>query len=79
MTADATTTARLDAPLAPLEAHGILTAAFARSESPSDRIAYGMDHKLVDHPEWCSTEADYPGWKPGMRRCPTHSTPAVTA
>jgi len=79
MSADLSTTARLDAPLGPLEAHGILSAAASRTHSPSDRLAYQWDQKLVDRPELCSTEADYPGWKPGMRCCPAHSAPAVTA
>lgn len=73
MTTDELTTARLDAPVADVEAHSILSAAASRTHSPSDRIAYGMDQSLWDHPEWCSTEADYPGWKPGMRRCPAHA------
>lgn len=43
----------------------ILHAAAARSNSPSDRIAYALDEWLVRHPEApVSTEANYPGWTP---------------
>ncbi|BBC30067.1 hypothetical protein SGFS_013610 [Streptomyces graminofaciens] len=42
-----------------------LHAAAARSNSPSDRIAYALDEWLVQHPEApVSTNADYPGWTP---------------
>lgn len=67
MTTDQTTTARLDVPLAKLRAEidtGVLRGAAARSNSPSDQLAYALDVALVEHPDCCSTEADYPGWTP---------------
>ncbi|MFJ6239832.1 hypothetical protein ACIQH0_37900, partial [Streptomyces griseus] len=36
--------------------------ALARTNSPSDRIAYANDLFLLTHPEACSTDADYPEW-----------------
>lgn len=36
--------------------------ALARTNSPSDRIAYANDLFLLTHPELCSTDADYPEW-----------------
>jgi hypothetical protein len=44
----------------------VLVEAAARTHSPSDRLAYSMDQALVTHPEWCSTNADYPDWTPGV-------------
>jgi hypothetical protein len=60
----------VSAPVQPLTAgdHEVLTDAFERTHSPSDRIAYAMDQVLVDHPEFCSTDATYPGWIPGGAR-----------
>ena len=49
-------------------ATGVLQAAMAATHSPSDRIAYALDVALLEHPEWCSTDADYPGWTPGGAR-----------
>ncbi|WP_405548828.1 hypothetical protein [Streptomyces microflavus] len=34
----------------------------AKTNSPSDRIAYANDLFLLTHPEACATEADYPEW-----------------
>lgn len=40
----------------------------AATHSPSDALAYRLDAVLVAHPEWCSTDADYPDWTPdGVR------------
>jgi hypothetical protein len=34
--------------------------------SPSDRIAYALDARMLLHPgQPVSTNDDYPGWKPG--------------
>lgn len=64
----------LDAPLAPLEAHGVLSAAASRTHSPSDRLAYLMELGLTDRPDCYATEADaYPWWTPAMGCCPTHT------
>lgn len=43
----------------------VLAEAAARTESPSDRLAYVHDAWLLTHPEACSTSADYPNWQPG--------------
>jgi hypothetical protein len=42
-----------------------LLAAMARSNSPSDKLAWSLDVELLAHPERCATDADYPGWTPG--------------
>lgn len=64
----------MTAPLSPrvdaAEAHRVLAEAFSRSHSPSDRIAYAWDDQLVDHPEWCATDTDYPDWTPGQAVTP---------
>ncbi|MGW0904930.1 hypothetical protein [Streptomyces sp. NPDC002853] len=39
-----------------------LRQAAAHSHSPSDRIAYALDERLVAHMDEEPTEADYPGW-----------------
>ncbi|WP_306317311.1 MULTISPECIES: hypothetical protein [unclassified Streptomyces] len=58
--------AALDVPLARVETAAILLEAAARTNSPSDRIAYRLDGWLVTHPDApISTEADYPNWTPG--------------
>lgn len=46
------------------EDRSVLLEAASHTHSESDRLAYGMDLLLLAHPEWCSTEADYPGWVP---------------
>ncbi|MFD9070590.1 hypothetical protein [Streptomyces lasiicapitis] len=40
----------------------VLRDARAATHSPSDRIAYALDERLLAHPEAVATEADYPGW-----------------
>jgi hypothetical protein len=42
----------------------VLQEAAGRTHSPSDQLAYRMDLLLIEHPEWCSTDADYPDWTP---------------
>lgn len=74
MTADLSTTARLDVPLADVERRSVLAAASSRSHSPSDRLAWRLDADLLDHPEQCSTDANYPWWTPAMGCCPAHAT-----
>jgi hypothetical protein len=46
----------------------VLAEAARRTNSPSDRLAYAWDQSLIAHPEWCSTDADYPGWTPGAKQ-----------
>lgn len=61
----------LDVPLATVQAQAlspVLRAELAATNSPSDRIAYAWDLELLAHPEWCSTDADYPNWTPGGAR-----------
>jgi len=60
----------VSAPVQPLTAddHVVLSEAFARTHSPSDALAYAMDQVLLDHPEFCSTDATYPNWTPGGAR-----------
>ncbi|WP_103512968.1 hypothetical protein [Streptomyces sp. SM13] len=56
---------RLDVPLADVElqtACETTRKALARTNSPSDRIAYANDLFLLTHPEACATEDDYPEW-----------------
>ncbi|MER6601111.1 hypothetical protein [Streptomyces parvus] len=56
---------RMDVPLADVElqtACETTRKAMARTNSPSDRIAYANDLFLLTHPEACSTGADYPGF-----------------
>ncbi|KQX27482.1 hypothetical protein ASD97_24580 [Streptomyces sp. Root63] len=56
---------RLDVPLADVElqtACETTRKALAKTNSPSDRIAYANDLFLLTHPEACSTDADYPEW-----------------
>jgi hypothetical protein len=59
---------RLDVPLAVVEAQtaavAVLSAARARSSSPSDRLAWALDEWLVTHDAALSTEATYPNWTP---------------
>jgi hypothetical protein len=55
------------------QAIALLAKAARKSESPSDQLAYRMDMLLVAHPEWCSTDADYPGWTPAMGCCQAHT------
>lgn len=50
-------------PSAPAE---VLVRAMEATYSPSDRIAYALDARLLAHPGCCSTDADYPGWVPGQ-------------
>lgn len=62
----------LDVPAATVvaqsEAGRVLVAALATTHSPSDRAAYIRGLDLLAHPEWCSTNADYPNWTPGGTR-----------
>ncbi|MBT2429385.1 hypothetical protein J7F02_28165 [Streptomyces sp. ISL-112] len=56
---------RLDVPLADVELQVVCETtrkALARTNSPSDRIAYAHDLFLLTHPGLCSTDADYPEW-----------------
>ncbi|WP_406190105.1 hypothetical protein OH791_33445 [Streptomyces anulatus] len=56
---------RMDVPLADVELQVVCETtrrALARTNSPSDRIAYANDLFLLTHPEACSTDADYPEW-----------------
>lgn len=56
---------RVDVPLADVElqtACETTRKALARTNSPSDRIAYANDLFLLTHPEACATDADYPHW-----------------
>lgn len=56
---------RLDVPAAVVAqqmASDVCLKAMAVTLSPSDRIAYANDLFLLDHPEACSTDADYPEW-----------------
>lgn len=39
-----------------------LRQAAAHSHSPSDRIAYALDERLLDHMDEEPTADDYPGW-----------------
>lgn len=59
---------RLDVSLADVElqtACETTRKALAKTNSPSDRIAYAHDLFLLTHPGLCSTEADYPEWVAG--------------
>lgn len=49
---------------APEDRSVLVEAAKSHKHSPSLRLAYREALRLWDHPEWCSTEADYPGWVP---------------
>ncbi|MET9055495.1 hypothetical protein ABZW50_30540 [Streptomyces bacillaris] len=56
---------RLDVPLATVELQVVCETtrkALAKTNSPSDRIAYANDLFLLTHPEACATDADYPEW-----------------
>ncbi|MFI6140391.1 hypothetical protein ACIBCC_19650 [Streptomyces griseus] len=56
---------RVDVPLADVElqtACETTRRALARTNSPSDRIAYANDLFLLTHPEACATDDDYPEW-----------------
>lgn len=53
---------RPSVPLPVVEADAAFLAAAARTNSPSDRLAFLLDAQLVHHPEVCATEADYPEW-----------------
>ncbi|MEU2403338.1 hypothetical protein ABZ609_03295 [Streptomyces rubiginosohelvolus] len=56
---------RLDVPLADVElqtACETTRRALARTNSPSDRIAYAHDLFLLTHRGLCSTSTDYPGF-----------------
>ncbi|MFH9765105.1 hypothetical protein ACH4N4_30770 [Streptomyces microflavus] len=59
---------RLDVPLAAVELQVVCETtrkALAKTNSPSDRIAYANDLFLLAHPETCATDADYPDWVAG--------------
>lgn len=60
--------APVEPPPAASAAYEVRAEAFARTHSPSDRLAYAWDQSLIAHPEWCSTDADYPGWTPGAKQ-----------
>jgi len=56
---------RLDVPLADVELQVVCETtrkALAKTNSPSDRIAYAHDLFLLTHPGLCSSDADYPEW-----------------
>ncbi|WP_432077752.1 hypothetical protein [Streptomyces sp. YPW6] len=56
---------RLDVPLAEVELQAACETtrrALAKTNSPSDRIAYAHDLFLLTHRGVCSTESDYPDW-----------------
>jgi hypothetical protein len=60
---------RLGVPLAAIKAQiaavATLHNAAAHSHSPSDRLAYALDERLVTHPDApVSSSADYPNWIP---------------
>ena len=42
--------------------------AAAEARHLGDPTDHAWEHLAVDHPEACSTDADYPGWKPGRAR-----------
>jgi hypothetical protein len=49
----------------------VLVAAIAHTADPAERLAYREAAYLVEHPEvHVSTDADYPGWTPGMAVAP---------
>lgn len=59
---------RLDVPLATVELQVVCETtrkALAKTNSPSDRIAYANDLFLLTHPGSCSSDADYPDWVAG--------------
>lgn len=57
----------------------VLLAKLQGAWNPNEQLAIRESIALIEHPEWCSTDADYPGWTPAMGCCPAHTTPAVTA
>ena len=54
--------ARLDVPAEQVAAEAIARDAMARTHSPSDRIAYALDARLVTHPELIPSESGDPVW-----------------
>ena len=54
--------ARMDVPAEQVAAEAIALHAMARTHSPSDRIAYALDARLVTHPELIPSESGDPMW-----------------
>ena len=77
MTAPIKPIAALDVPVeelaAQVDACRLLADAAAHTESPSDRLAYALDQRLITHPEvHLADDADYPAWAAQLRTLPTY-------
>ena len=57
----------------------LLADAAAHTASPSDRLAYALDQRLITHPEiHLADDGDYPAWAIALAAQPTYFRPQET-